>query len=205
MTQRHRTRRSGSVWALTAPALAAALSLACSETARTQQAAASAARADTPEVAQRGQRATREIKYGDWRKFCFAAAGAKTVCRTSITGSFDTGQTAVRLDLIEPEGDGSARLQVFMPVGMYLQSGVKLTIDQGTPHRIAYTWCLTNACIAADAADARIIKEMEGGQRLQLEAVDSNILAITTSVPLDRFAAIRQGVPAQTFDQAIDE
>ena len=133
------------------------------------------------------------------------AVEALTVCRTSITGTFETGQTAVRVDLIEREGDGSARLQVFMPVGMYLQAGVKLTIDQGSPHRIAYTWCLTNACIAADVADSKIIKEMETGQKLQLEVVDSNILAITTSLPLNQFASIRQGVPAQTFDQAIDE
>jgi invasion protein IalB len=202
MIERHRARRGKAIGALTLLTVAATFSLACSERARSQQAAPSA-KADAPEVGQRGQRGIREIKYGDWRKFCFAAAGAKTVCRTSITGTFDTGQTAVRVDLIE--GDGSARLQVFMPVGMYLQAGLKLTIDQGIPHRIAYTWCLTNACIAADVADTKLIKELETGQKLQLEAVDSNILAITTSLPLDQFAVIRQGVPAQTFNQAIDE
>ncbi len=203
MIERHRTREGRSIWTGPALVFAAALSLTAPETARSQQAAPSA-KADAPEVAQRGQRPTREIKYGDWRKFCFAAAGTKPVCRTSIIGTFETGQTAVRVDLIERE-DGSPRLQVFMPVGMYLQAGVKLTIDQGSPHRIAYTWCLTNACIAADVADSRIIKEMETGQKLQLEVVDSNILAITTSLPLNQFAGIRQGVPAQTFDQAIDE
>jgi invasion protein IalB len=204
MTGRHRERNGRSIPAFTVPAVVLALSLGCPDTVRGQQAPA-AAKADGTEVAQRGQRPTREIKYGDWRKFCFAAAGAKPVCRTSITGTFDTGQTAVRLDLIEREGDGSARLQVFMPVGMYLQAGLKLTIDQRSSHRIAYTWCLTNACIAADAADANLIEEMEAGRSLQLEAVDSNILAITTSLPLDQFAAIRRGVPAQTFNQAIDE
>src|SRR4051812_9494649 len=209
MIQRHRTREGRSIWSGTVLIFAAALSLTGSEMARSQQATPdgqpSAGKADAPEVGQRGQRATREIKYGDWRKFCFAAAGTKTVCRTSITGTFETGQTAVRVDLIEREGDGSARLQVFLPVGMYLQAGVKLTIDQGNPHRIAYTWCLSNACIAADVADSKIIKEMETGQKLQLEVVDSNILAITTSLPLNQFAGIRQGAPAQTFDQGIDE
>src|SRR3954469_12644381 len=197
MNERHRTREGRSIWSGTVLVFAATLSLTGSETARSQQGTPSgqpsAAQADAPEVGQRGQRATREIKYGDWRKFCFAAAGGKPVCRTSITGTFDTGQTAVRVDLIERQGDGSARLQVFMPVGMYLQAGLKLSIDQGSPHRIAYTWCLTNACIAADAVDAKLVTEMEAGQTLQLEAVDSNILAITTSLPLNRFAAIRQG------------
>src|SRR3981081_4154623 len=157
------------------------------------------------EVSQRGQRMAREIKYGDWRKFCFKPAGIKMVCRTTISGTWETGQTAVRVDLIEREGDGTARLQIFLPVGLYLQAGVKLTVDQGGPHRIPYVWCLTNACIAADLADPQAIREMESGQTLLLEVVDSNVLAITTSLPLNQFAAIHQGVPTQIFDQAIDE
>ena len=58
------------------------------------------------EVSQRGQRAAREIKYGDWRKFCFKPAGATMVCRTTISGTWETGQIAVRIDLIERE-DGA--------------------------------------------------------------------------------------------------
>jgi invasion protein IalB len=157
-----------------------------------------------PEVAQRGQRAAREVKYGDWRKFCFKAAGTKVVCRTTISGTWETGQTAVRIDLIERE-DGVSRLQLFLPVGLYLQAGVKLTIDQGTPYKIPYVWCLTNACIAGDAADSKTIREMELGQQLLLEVVDSNILAVTTSLPLRQFEATRHGIPAEIFDQDIDE
>ena len=157
------------------------------------------------EIEQRGQRKTREIKYSDWRRFCFKPAGTKMVCRTTISGTWETGQTAVRIDLIEREGDGTARLQIFLPVGLYLQAGVKLTVDQGSPYRIPYVWCLTNACIAADLTDPKAIREMESGQTLLLEVVDSNVLAITTSLPLNQFAAIHQGAPTQIFDQAIDE
>ena len=94
------------------------------------------------------------------------------VCRTSISGTFETGQSAVRIDLIEREGDKAARLQMFLPVGLYLQAGVKITIDQGAAYRFPYVWCLTNTCIAADLADPKLIKEMETGQKLQLEVVD---------------------------------
>jgi invasion protein IalB len=156
------------------------------------------------EVAQRGQRAAREIKYGDWRKFCFKPAGTKMVCRTTISGTWETGQIAVRIDLIDRE-DGASRLQLFLPVGLYLQAGVKLTVDQGIPHKIPYVWCLTNACIAGDAADPKTIREMEAGQQLLLEVVDSSILAVTTSLPLKQFESAHRGPPAQTFDQDIDE
>ena len=138
------------------------------------------------EFTPRGQRAAREIKYSDWRKFCFKTPGTNLVCRTTISGTFETGQSAVRIDLIEREGD-------------------KITIDQGTAHRIPYVWCLTNTCIAADPADPGLIKEMESGQKLVLEVVDSGLLTVSTSPPLNQFATVRQGPPTQTFEQAIDE
>ena len=123
------------------------------------------------------------------------------MCRTTISGTFETGQSAVRIDLIEREGDNAARLQLFLPVGLYLQAGVKLTIDQGTAYRIPYVWCLTNTCIAADLADPRLIKEMETGQKFVLEVVDSSVLTVSTSLPLNQFAAVRHGPPAQTLSR----
>ncbi len=115
------------------------------------------------------------------------------VCRTSIAGTFETGQSAVRIDLIEREGEKAARLQLFLPVGLYLQAGVKITIDQGAAYRIPYMWCLTNTCIAADVADPKLLKEMETGHKLLLEVVDSSVLSVTTTLPIDQFAAVRQG------------
>lgn len=159
----------------------------------------------TAEVTPRGQRTTDDIKYGDWKKLCFKAAGTKTICRTSITGTYETGQTAVRLDLIEREGERVARLQLFVPVGMFLQVPAKLSVDHGKAWRMPYTWCLSNACIAADVADPRIIKEMEAGKALTLEVVDNKLLAVTTTLPLAQFGPAHKGAPAQTFEQDIDE
>ena len=154
----------------------------------------------------RGQRSlVRPIKYGDWQKFCFKTTGTSQVCRTSISGNFDTGQSAIRADLIEREGEGKARLQIFVPVGMYLQAGVKLIVDQGKPHPIPYVWCLTNTCIAAEVADTVLIRDMERGRKLQLEVVDSSVQSVSTTLPLDQFASVRRGAPARTFEQEIDE
>jgi invasion protein IalB len=170
-----------------------------------QGAGAAANEKPSGEFALRGQRSAREIKYGDWRKVCFKVPGSKTVCRTTISGTFETGQTAVRVDLIEKEGEPAARLQLFLPVGLYLQAGVKLTVDQGSTYRVPYVWCLTNTCIAADLADSGLIKQMETGQKLLLEVVDSSVLTVSTSLPLNQFSTVRQGMPAQTFEQTIDE
>jgi|SRR5947209_1957614 len=158
-----------------------------------------------PEVTPRGQRKASDIHYGEWRKLCLTAGGAKPLCRTSITGSFPTGQMAIRLDLIEREGEPSARLQLFVPVGLYLQVPVKLKVDEGRSYQVPYNWCLTNVCIAADTADPNIVAEMEAGKTLALEVVDSGLLAVTTSLPLSQFAAAHNSAPAEMLDQDIDE
>jgi invasion protein IalB len=158
------------------------------------------------EMESRGQRnAVRQIKYGDWQKVCFKTPGTSQVCRTTISGTFETGQTAVRADLIERQGESKARLQLFLPVGMYLPAGVKLTVDTGKAHQVPYVWCMTNTCIAGNAADAALIRELEKGQKLQLEVVDSSVQSVTTALPLGQFASVRQGAPARIFEQEIDE
>ena len=185
---------------------AAAMLLLSPSAARAQQATPSASDKASSEIASRGQRSlVRQIKYGDWQKFCFKTTGTNQVCRTTISGNFDTGQSAIRVDLIEREGEEKARLQIFVPVGMYLKAGVKLTVDQGKPHPVPYVWCLTNTCIAADVADAVLIRDIEQGQKLQLEVVDSSVQSVSTTLPLDQFASVRRGAPARTFAQEIDE
>jgi invasion protein IalB len=66
-------------------------------------------------------------------------------------------------------------------------------------------WCLTNTCIAADVADPKLLKEMETGQKLVLQVVDSSVLTVSTSLPLNQFATVRKGAPEQMFEQANDE
>lgn len=159
----------------------------------------------TNEFAARGQRDARTIKYGDWEKFCFKPGGAKTVCRTTIAGRFETGQIAMRAYIVEREGDSIARIQLLLPVGLYVPSGVKLSIDSGTAYTIPFTWCLTNTCIAGDSAPPELLREMESGHTLAIEVMDTNMLAVKTSAPLDRFSKVRGGAPLKTFQQTIDE
>lgn len=182
------------------------LALPAAASALAQQATSPmAAKPDSDVFAARGQREARSIKYGDWQKLCFRPGGAKMVCRTSISGAFETGQTAVRVYLTEREGDSTARLQLFLPVGLYVPPGVKLTVDKGDAHKVPFTWCLTNTCIAGDAANPALLRQMEAGKNLELEVIDTNLVAVTTALPLEKFAAVRNGAPAQVFEQTIEE
>lgn len=159
------------------------------------------------EIATRGRQPDRPLTYTPWRKVCFKAtqeAGSKMVCRTTINGRWDTGQIALRVDLIEREGDPVARLQIFVPPGSFLQPGIKLTVDQGSPMQIPYVICLTNGCVAGSVANDRLIRDLESGQMLALETVNSNVVGVTNSLPLNEFAKVHQGAPEQIFEQKLE-
>jgi invasion protein IalB len=195
--------RSASPFVSSTVSIATALSLLLPNPATPAQ----AQQGDKPqaETGPRGERNAREIRYGDWQKFCFKTPGSNMVCRTTISGTWETGQSAVRIDLIEREGESAARLQLFLPVGLNLQTAAKLIVDQGKPYQIPYVWCLTNACIAGDKADPGLVKEMELGEKLKLEVVDTNLLSVSTLLPLGQFASVRKSAPSRIYQQDVDE
>ena len=43
------------------------------------------------------------------------------------------------------------------------------------------------------------------GEQLKLEVADTNLLNVSTIIPLNRFASARKAAPAQTFTQDVDE
>ena len=58
---------------------------------------------------------------------------------------------------------------------------------------------------AGAAASPALLGELETGKKLTVEVIDTNLLSVTTSLPLQQFAAARKGAPAQVFEQQIDE
>ena len=157
-----------------------------------------------PEVAPRGRHAPRDITYSQWQKLCFKAPGKETLCRTSITGTWDTGQMAIRIDVIERQG--VARLQILLPVGLYLQSGVRFKVDASAREVVVpYSWCFSNLCVAAAPASNEMIRALERSRTLSVEVVDTNLVSLTATVPVGQFAAAYRGTPAQTIEQVIDE
>jgi invasion protein IalB len=159
------------------------------------------------EIAARGQQKPRDLAFSDWTKLCFRGvqgADTKMVCRTSINGMWDTGQIALKVDLIEREDTAVTRLQIFVPPGYYLQPGMKLTVDMNSSMNIPYTICVANGCVAASVADPSFVSALESGRTLSLEGVTANVVTAITLLPLDGFAKAHQGPPAQIFEQKLE-
>lgn len=138
---------------------------------------------------------------------CFKAvqgADAKLVCRTTISGKWDTGQIALRVDPIEREEAPAARLQIFVLPGFFLQPGIKLTVDKGSATHVPYTICLTNGRAAATVADPSFVRAMQSGRTLSLDAVNTDVMIAIASPPLDSFAKAHQGAPSEVFEQKLE-
>src|SRR5215831_1431634 len=105
---------------------------------------------------------------------------------------------------MEREDAPAARLQIFVPPGNLLQPGIRLTVDKDASVLVPYTICLANGCVAATVARPKLLHELETGRRLSLEVVNSNIVSVIASLPLDNFAKARQGVAAQILDQKLE-
>lgn len=75
-----------------------------------------------------GKRDIRDIRLSGWRKLCFEVSPAEKVCRTTNVGVMNTGQEMIRFDLIDA-GAAEGRIQMLLPPGMYLRSGITLTVD----------------------------------------------------------------------------
>jgi invasion protein IalB len=159
------------------------------------------------EIASRGQQKLPNLTYSTWKKLCFRGAqgpDVKMVCRTTIEGKSDLGQPILRVDLIEREDAPAARLQIFVPVGNFVQPGINLTVDKGNSLLVPYTICLANGCVAATVPEPNFLHELETGSVLSLAVVNSNIVTVIASLSLDSFAKARQGVAAQIFEQKLE-
>ena len=146
----------------------------------------------------------KNIQYSAWRKLCFKGSDGATLCRTTSSGTEDSGEVVVRVDLIERIGTDAARLQLFVPQGLNLTMGVTATVDQAAPTKFPYNFCLTNICIAADLVSPKLIGELEAGQTLKIEQADFNSSTVAMNIPLNQFAAAHKGPPADTYDYNLD-
>jgi invasion protein IalB len=145
-----------------------------------------------------------KIRYTDWQKLCFDSSDGTKICRTTSTGTDDLDQVVTRVDLIQ-RADGPARLQLFVPQGVDLERGVNVSVDGGRPTQIPFNFCLSNICIAAAPVKPSLITELESGKTLKLGLTDLNSSSVTLTLSLNKFAAVRKGATALTFDFGLDE
>jgi invasion protein IalB len=146
---------------------------------------------------QQAQPEAPQLIYSPWTKFCLKGqeANAKQVCFTGKDGRVESGQPVVAAVLIEPDGEPRKILRVTLPLGMSLQPGTRVIIDQGQPMTGPYVICFNNGCMADYEASDALIGTMKKGQGLVVQGINGAGQAISLVLPLSDFAKAHDGPP----------
>ena len=106
-----------------------------------------AAPSPTPQAQQGGQP---DLTYSFWTKVCQKGpeADAKQVCFLARNARVESGMPVAVVVLVEPEGEAKKLLRVTLPLGVSLQAGTRVIIDNGQPLTSPYVICLSEGCMA---------------------------------------------------------
>jgi invasion protein IalB len=138
-----------------------------------------------------------QLIFSPWTKFCLKGkeANAKQVCFTGKDGRVESGMPVVAAVLIEPEGETKKVLRVTLPLGMSLQPGTRVIVDQGQPMTGPYVICFTNGCMADYEASNELIAKLKSGQGLVVQGINGAGQPISLVLPLQDFAKAYDGPP----------
>src|SRR5262245_19065412 len=150
------------------------------------------------------QAAEPQLIFSPWTKFCLKGqeANAKQVCFTGKDGRVESGMPVVAAVLIEPEGETKKILRVTLPLGMSIQPGTRVIVDQGQPMTGPYVICFQNGCMADYEASGELITKMKRGQGLAVQGINGSGQGISLVLPLGDFSKAYDGPPTdpQVFE-----
>src|SRR5262245_29413848 len=135
--------------------------------------------------------------YSPWTKFCLKGqeANARQVCFTGKDARLESGMPVVAAVLIEPENEPKKVLRVTLPLGMSIQPGTRVIVDNGQPMTGPYVICFNNGCMADYEASGELIGKLKKGQGLVIQGINGAGQAISLVVPLTDFAKAYDGPP----------
>jgi len=144
-----------------------------------------------------------QLTYSPWTKICgkdIPPADAKVVCLIVKEARFrearlEIGAFAASAALVESEDEPKKILRVILPLGMQIQPGTRIFIDQGVPAQRPYLVCFANGCMSDYDADTAMVTKLAKGQELVIQAIDSSGQPVTVKLPLTDFARAYDGPP----------
>ena len=134
--------------------------------------------------------------YSPWMKVCGKGKDTnnKQVCVVTKDGRLENGMPVAIVQLFEPEGMPKI-LRVTVPLGMQLQHGTRVIIDQGTPVNEPYKICFPVGCMSDYPVSDEMIKQMKKGKMLTVQAINMQGQPISLPLPLNDFAKALDGPP----------
>ncbi len=157
--------------------------------------------ADAPAAAVHGQpqqpaNGGLQLVYSPWTKLCQKGkeANAKQICFTGKEGRLEDGRPIVSAMIVEQEGEARKILRVMAPIGVVLQPGSRVIVDEGQPMNGPYLMCQPTGCFSDYEASGELIAKLKKGSGLFIQAIQANNgQPLTLGIPLADFAKAYDG------------
>lgn len=145
-----------------------------------------------------------QLMYSPWMKVCGKGPDTnnKQVCVVTKDGRLENGMPVAIVQLFEPEGDQKV-LRITVPLGMQIQHGTRMIIDQGAPAQQPYKICFPVGCMSDYPVTDDMMKQLKTGQMITVQAINMQGTPISLPLPLVDFAKAYDG-PA-TDPKAFEE
>ena len=147
-----------------------------------------------PQQAQQGAQGQPQLMYSPWMKVCGKGqdTNGKQVCVITKDGRLENGMPVAIVQLFEPEGQPKI-LRVTVPLGMELQHGTRVIIDQGQPVNEPYKICFPVGCMSDYPVTDDMISKMKKGKTMTVQAINMQGTPISLPLPLTDFAKAYDG------------
>jgi invasion protein IalB len=148
--------------------------------------------------------ANQQLMYSPWMKVCGKGPDTanKQVCVVTKDGRLENGMPVAIVQLFEPEGEPKV-LRVTVPLGMQLQHGTRVIVDQNQPMQAPYKICFPVGCMSDYPVTDDLINKMKKGQQITVQAINLQGTPISLPLPLTDFAKAFDGPP--TDPKAFEE
>jgi len=145
-----------------------------------------------------------QLMYSPWMKVCGKGPDTnnKQVCVVTKDGRLENGMPVAIVQLFEPEGEPKV-LRVTVPLGMQLQHGTRVIVDNNQPMQAPYKICFPVGCMSDYPVTDDLINKMKKGQQITVQAINLQGTAISLPLPLTDFAKAYDGPP--TDPKAFEE
>jgi invasion protein IalB len=137
-----------------------------------------------------------QLMYSPWLKVCGKGpeTNNKEVCVITKDGRLENGMPVAIVQLFEPEGEQKV-MRVTVPLGMQLQHGTRMLIDQGQPAQQPYKICFPVGCMSDYPVTDDLIKQLKKGQNIFVQAINMQGTPVSLPLPLNDFAKAYDGPP----------
>jgi invasion protein IalB len=137
-----------------------------------------------------------QLMYSPWVKFCGKnqETGNKQVCVVTKDGKLENGMPVAIVQLFEPEGQPKV-LRITVPLGMQLQHGTRLILDQEQPMQEPYKICFPVGCMSDYPVTDDMVTKLKKGKMITLQAINMQGTPISLPMPLTDFGKAYDGPP----------